>query len=55
MSYIAFVNVIGSLNVNFRFNSCFISARVLIMIVTLLYYYLLEPLLLRREAGSMAY
>ena len=35
MSYIAFVNVIGSLNVNFRFNSCFISARVLI--VTLLY------------------
>ena len=46
MSYIAFVNVIGSLNANFRFNSCFISARVLI--VTLLYYYLLEPLLLRR-------
>ena len=39
MSYIAFVKIIGSLNVYFRFNSCLISARVLI--VTLLYYYLL--------------
>ena len=46
MSYIAFVNVIGSLNVYFRFNYCLISARVLI--VTLLYYYLLEPRLRRR-------
>ena len=53
MSYIAFVNVIGSLDVYFRFNSCLTFAYALIAI--LLYYYFLEPLLLRKEAGPMAH